>query len=142
MSILTEQFKTTLKSHGKSVTKARLAVFEVLSEHESLTMRELAQYVDQAIDRASIYRAISLFEKLGIVQRIQIGWKYRLELSDTFSPHHHHLHCITCGKLVSLQENENLELLINNLAATAGFKLTQHQLELAGYCRDCQQAKK
>lgn len=89
------------------------------------------------VDRASIYRTVALFEKLGIVQRLQIGWKYKLELTDSFIHHHHHLSCSQCGKIVALPENADLEAALLALATSRGFSAQDHQLEIRGLCGDC-----
>lgn len=90
-----------------------------------------------AVDRASVYRAVGLFERLGIVQRLNTGWKYKIELTDRFSEHHHHLTCTQCGKTIAMNESE-LELLISRLAAHHHFAPTAHQIEIQGLCSNCQ----
>lgn len=142
MSQTEQQMIETLKAHGYSSTSVRRAVFHTLTQEESLTMAKLVKSLSGQIDRASIYRTVELFEQLDIVHRIQIGWKYRLELSDQFSPHHHHIHCTVCKRIVSLKEDSHIEQSIQHLAASAGFKLTAHQLELSGVCSNCRQQKK
>jgi len=102
-------------------------------------MRELTERAGDAIDRASLYRTIDLFEKLGIVQRIYIGWKYKIELSDAFVHHHHHISCLGCGKIVAITEENEIERLIHDLAAKHGFTAENHQLEVRGYCQRCTQ---
>src|SRR5689334_14001769 len=98
---------SVLKDNGLSVTKDRLLVFELLESKPPLTMNELHQLTKDKIDRASLYRVVGLFEKLGIVNRINIGWKYKIELSDTFHVHHHHLTCLKCGKVINIQDEKH-----------------------------------
>jgi len=136
-----EQLISTLREHGQSVTEQRCAVFAALQGQEPLDMHEVAART-AGVDRASVYRTISLFERLGIVQRLQTGWKYKLELSDTFHEHHHHATCLGCGRTISLSENSALESLFQQIAATYDFALTAHQLELQGYCRQCAGARR
>src|SRR6266545_4326582 len=95
-----DNFKQILRDHHQSITGPRMAVFEALLGEEPLSMRELAEKV-RGIDRASVYRAIDLFERLGIVQRLNTGWKYKLELTDKFAEHHHHLTCVNCGRTIA-----------------------------------------
>lgn len=135
MSVAQEQFKTLLKEQGHSLTKARLAVFEALLGQEPLSMHELTAKV-RSNDRASVYRAIDLFERLGIVQRLNTGWKYKLELTDKFAEHHHHLTCTRCGRTTAMNEAE-LESLITRLATRHHFKPTAHQIEIQGICTNC-----
>lgn len=133
-----DQFKSTLKSNNKSITNVRLAVFAALTSTESLTMAELVNIIGASADRASVYRTIKLFEHLGIVQRVHIGWKHKLELSDRFAPHHHHFNCLSCGHHLPITNHLQLERDIAGLCAASNFTPTDHQLEIRGYCQNCQ----
>ena len=129
---------STLKYHGYSITVARQAVFRALQQHEPQTITELTQRCS-AIDRASVYRTVTLFEKVGVAQRLYIGWKYKLELTDAFTHHHHHLSCINCGKIVALPEDTIIERRLLSLAKAQGFQAQDHQIEIRGLCADCRQ---
>lgn len=127
-----------LKTQGYSVTAPRKVVFDALQGQEPQTMRELFLQIQNKIDRASLYRTVTLFEELGVVQRLQIGWKYKLELTDKFSHHHHHLSCIKCGQTIAIDEDTALEKRMRQLAEAQGFKAQDHQLEIRGLCKACQ----
>lgn len=133
-----KEFETKLKAAGYSVTASRRIVFTALQDKEPQTMREILLACDGAVDRASVYRTIALFEELGIAKRLQIGWKYKLELSDAFHHHHHHLTCLKCGEIQPLQEDALLEERLRALADSHQFAMSEHQLELQGVCRKCQ----
>ncbi|HMH31052.1 MAG TPA: transcriptional repressor [Methylomirabilota bacterium] len=137
MSEPIDQLKVVLKQHNQSLTAARQIVFSALQDQEPQTMRELVMACEGLVNRASIYRVVSLFERLGIVQRLQIGWKYKLELTDTFHHHHHHLTCLRCGKIIPLKEDNQLEDRLEYLAKGSGFTMNGHQLEVQGYCYEC-----
>lgn len=134
--------KGTLQGGGYSLTKTRQYVFDALTDSDALSMNQLIRKLENKMDRASIYRTVELFEKLGIVNRIQIGWKYKLELSEAFSDHHHHAACMNCGKVIAFEENVDLEDGINSLASDLNFQLASHSLELRGLCADCQKKPK
>jgi Fur family transcriptional regulator, ferric uptake regulator len=127
-----------LKAYHYSVTDARLKVFKALEHNEPQTMDQIVKKVKNSVNRASVYRVIDLFEKLAIVQRIQIGWKYKLELSNEFQEHHHHVICMQCGRIKSFREPENLDYLLGKIAERENFILQTHQLELQGICASCQ----
>lgn len=93
------------------------------------------------INRASTYRTVFLFEQLGIVQRLQIGWKYKLELSDSFHLHHHHLTCRQCGVVIPFEEDPALEKRLIALARSHDFAMSGHQLEIQGICQSCSTKK-
>lgn len=132
-----ETLTATLKSHGYSVTKSRKAVFAALLDREPQSIAELTKTIGNAIDRASIYRTLELFESLNIVERLPIGWKHKFELSDTFATHHHHATCIRCGKTVPFEESDAIKHELEKQAATIGFQETNHQLEIRGICNIC-----
>jgi Fur family ferric uptake transcriptional regulator len=133
-----QQFKTTLKTADCSLTKTRQLVFTALQDKEPQTMAEVVAACGGQVNRASVYRTIALFERLGIVQRLQIGWKYKLELSDAFHHHHHHLTCRQCGTTIPLPEDEQLEKRLKELAKGQNFAMRGHQLEIQGICQNCQ----
>jgi Fe2+ or Zn2+ uptake regulation protein len=127
-----------LHDNGYSMTTARQIVCEALWRKEPLSVTELTQSLGGQIDRASMYRTILLFEKLGLINRVYIGWKYKIELSDVFSNHHHHISCLTCGKIKAIHEEEDIEQLIQSLADNYGISAVRHQLEIQGHCEQCQ----
>jgi len=130
--------KKSLREHGSSLTAPRQLVFELLLDEEPMSLKALLQKVNGRVDRVSVYRAIALFEKIGIIQRIYIGWKYKLELSDTFSHHHHHMTCLKCGTLIPLHEDNELEAYVQSVATKHGMIATRHQIEIQGICQSCQ----
>lgn len=136
MSQVYRDIATILKNNGLSVTKQRLLVFNILEGREPLTMYELYGLAKGQLDRASLYRIVAVFESLGIVQRVTIGWKYKLELSDKFADHHHHLTCLKCHKIMSIR-GKDLEAFINGLGASHDFQPIEHQVEIQGYCKEC-----
>lgn len=136
MSVNTSVLEAILRKHSYSITKQRLLIFSLLVDQEPMSMYELYDRAERQLDRASAYRIITLFEKLGIVQRINIGWKYKIELSDRFSEHHHHLACTACGKVTPISEEE-LEQFITTVATEHQFIPATHQVEIQGLCRGC-----
>lgn len=129
-------FVQSLKAAGQSLTRPRQLVFDALQHHRSLTMHELTKAC-AGVDRASVYRTVELFEKLGIIVRIPTGWKYRLELGEAFHEHHHHATCRVCGASIALPEDAELEKRLEKLAAQRHFTLESHQIELTGTCEAC-----
>lgn len=126
-----------LRNNSLNVTSARKTVFISLWNKEPQSMRDIEKSVASSIDRTSIYRAIELFNRLGIIHKIQIGWKYKIELSDIFVDHHHHISCLGCGKIIAVHEDAEIENLINEISKKHGFRQPTHQLEIQGYCADC-----
>jgi Fur family ferric uptake transcriptional regulator len=131
-------FNDVLKENGLSMTKTRQYIFELLQDKEPQSMHELFLRGKNKFDRVTLYRTIKLFEEVHIAQRVYTGWKYKLELTDRFSSHHHHLTCQKCGNIIPVKEDSEVETLIANLANQNNFKILNHQLEIQGVCKDCQ----
>jgi Fur family ferric uptake transcriptional regulator len=136
MSTPNTELAIILRNHGFSRTKQRHIVFNLLLNREPMTINELYKHADKQLDRASIYRTVALFEELGIVSRITIGWKYKIELSDIFTEHHHHLSCRMCHAIIPINKDE-LEQFIARLAKENHFTPLEHQVEIQGYCQSC-----
>lgn len=132
-----ETLKAILKQNGYSLTEPRKLVFSSLLGKKPQSMNHLVISMKNKADRASVYRNIELFEKLGIVHRLNIGWKNKFELSEAFIGHHHHFFCTNCGKTYSLGANAMLETMIDTVARKAGFSPHGHQLEIYGLCQNC-----
>jgi Fur family ferric uptake transcriptional regulator len=131
--------RALLKKNGSSLTKPRKAVFELLWNQKPQSMQVLVGRAKNEIDRATVYRTVQLFAELGIIHRLNIGWKYKYELSDVFQGHHHHFHCTNCGTTFTLEPNPMLETMIDTVAAKSEFAPRGHQLEVYGLCPDCKQ---
>jgi len=136
MSQINDEIATILRNNDLSVTKQRVLVFELLEGREPVTMYELYDLAKGQLDRASLYRIVTAFEQRGIVRRINIGWKYKIELSDKFAEHHHHLSCVQCGLVVPIAEHE-LEAFIASISRNHSFTPTEHEIEIQGYCQNC-----
>lgn len=132
-----ERLRQELRTAGYSTTLSRVLVCDELHRNEPLFMKDLVAKLQGRVDRATIYRIVNLFEQLGIIRRIPLGWKYKLELSDKFTDHHHHAHCQICKKIVILPEDNSLESAIGKTAKKAGFAVDEHHLEMRGVCADC-----
>lgn len=135
-------FRQIITSNGYRLTDAREATFRLLISSEPQSINEILTKAKSAnVDRVSVYRNIDLFEKLDIVHRIYIGWKYKIELSDEFVAHHHHLSCLECGKVIDIQDEKHINEFIESVAAKVGFIPRRHLFEVDGYCEDCNNKK-
>lgn len=137
MSLELKRFKTVMSRNGSFLTKQRLELFTYLQSSPAVTINKLINELPGQ-DQATIYRNIKLFERLGIISRLQLGWNSKLELGTAFHDHHHHMSCTVCGKVIAWEEDPVLELRIQTIALKIGFTPVDHQLEIRGVCKDCQ----
>jgi Fur family ferric uptake transcriptional regulator len=126
-----------LLHNSLSRTATRRKVLDLFIDQEPQTIAELQKRAQGAVDRASLYRTIELFEKLAILHRIHIGWKYKLELTDIFQHHHHHISCTGCGQIVAIAEDKRIEAFIAELTKKYQITAATHQLEIQGICAKC-----
>ena len=88
------------------------------------------------IGRATVYRALDLLEKRGMLTRIHLGGCHGYTVCE--EGHHHHLVCGTCNTVIPVDASR-IEVEILKLANDLKFRLDTHMLEFSGECEACQQ---
>ncbi len=137
MDALEIRFIETLREHRARVTDARKEIFDILKRsNEALSLQAIVKQAHHT-DRASVYRIISLFEQLHIVNTLLVGWKKRFELAAPFRPHHHHFVCNSCAKVEEIG-SAHLEHLISTISQQYSFSPVSHSFEVKGMCKTCQ----
>ncbi len=143
MAAGTAELKNKLLTGGYKLTKQRLAVLEVVSQNREkhLSTEEILSEVKkkyQDIGLATVYRAVRLFERIGLVQHISFDdGRLRYQMADPEEKHeHHHLICEICGDVIDVQE-DMLELLEKNVYLEKGFTVYNHRLTVFGICKNC-----
>jgi Fur family ferric uptake transcriptional regulator len=132
-----DKLHSALAEHGHRSTAARKQVYSILaSATQPLSNSEIIDRVSN-IDKVSVYRTLDLYESIGVVHRIWNGFKSKVELSDPFSPHHHHFTCASCGKVISFK-SKDIERAMENLERTMGVTIDYHLVEINGRCDSCQ----
>lgn len=129
--------QSTLKASRRSVTPSRTLIFSVLKSRGPIQISAIVDHFLGKLDRATVYRTLDLFERLGIINRVRHSDSTAVELSEIFVPHHHHGLCQQCGATIDLASTE-LENAISKLAKDNGFLALNHLVELQGYCKQCQ----
>ena len=105
-------------------------MLEAADDHPSVDeVYRRAKDLDSSISIATVYRTLSLFDEMNIVQRHDFNETFaRFEVNTA---HHHHLIDVVTGEVVEFQ-NEPLELLKAKIADELGYELVDHRLELYG----------
>ena len=120
-------------------TKQRIAILEVLTgvrTHPSADWiyDEVRKKLPH-ISKGTIYRNLKVLEEEGAILELNVdGIVGRYEIRQN---NHYHFICEKCGRIFDL--NEPAETKLNmKYAKKTGFKITHHQLEFHGLCKDCQ----
>lgn len=114
----------------------RRRVIEYLARCDcAVTALEIDSELD-GIGRATVYRAIEQLEKLGLIQRVDLGGSaLGYEKVDPSGHHHHHLVCRRCGRVIPF-EDEVLERAVHAIDHP-GFTIESHEITLQGTCANC-----
>ena len=131
-----------LAAAGRKRGGARRAMLELLGgETCALSALEIEDALrgshGRAVSRASVYRILDELERLGLVQRVEIGQAMvRYERVCEQDEHHHHLVCDECGVVIPFSDPA-LEQAISSLSERVPLVVSEHEIVLHGCCRDC-----
>jgi Fur family ferric uptake transcriptional regulator len=137
-----DRAQQALAASGRKRGGARRALLELLdSQACALTAAEIETALGagsaRRVSRASIYRILDELERLGLVQRVEVGEAMaRYERSGEEAGHHHHLVCDRCGRLTPFYDRE-LERAIARLSDEVPLRVTEHEIVLRGVCPTC-----
>lgn len=134
-----------LKAAGFKMTSPRLKILSVLEEqpHRHLSAEEVYKTLlerEETMSLATIYRTLTQFHEAGLVKRHHFH-EDRSVFELTQAEHHDHLICIHCGQVQEFVDL-NIEKQQEAIAQAAGFKITDHELNLYGICPACQKLGK
>jgi Fur family ferric uptake transcriptional regulator len=126
------------------LTQNRKIVAKVISESKDHPdVEEIwhrANKISKKIGIATVYRAVKMFDELGLIARHDFGGegKSRYEILEA-DDHHDHLIDITNHKIIEFV-NDELEKFKTKIAKDMGYELVGHRLEL--YCKPLDKKKK
>jgi len=144
MSINMVDLREKLKEKQYKLTPQRQTILQTFVEnHEQhLSAEDVYHIVRQKtpeIGLATVYRTLELLSELEVLQKMDFGdGRSRYEINEANTPHHHHhLICLSCGKVKEF-EDDLLETLETAIARKSNFLIMDHQLKFYGYCQECQ----
>jgi Fe2+ or Zn2+ uptake regulation protein len=131
-----------LRGVDQRYTAGRRAIIGLLvSAGHPVSIGDIAQRLP-GLPRSSAYRHLTDLEAAGIVRRVTANDEFtRFELAEDLTEHHHHLLCITCGKVIDVTLPAGFEqavaTTIGQLADAEGFQPQSHRLDVLGVCAAC-----
>lgn len=137
-----EQATYVLKDNGYKLTPQRKAILSILcdNKHSLLSTHTIFKSLQKhksIPNLTTVYRNIDLLVQLNIVHKILSTdgtAHYQLNQSE-HTKHQHYLICKQCGNSQSIDYCPLKD--IKKVSDSQSFTLTDHKLELYGYCKNC-----
>jgi len=135
-----DNFKTLIEGDGSDRVKERLDVIDVfLGTEEHITLDQMIHLLKEKghdFDPVFVAQCMNRMVEWGFAQKKQFeGQPIRYEHRH-LGRHHDHLICTKCGKIVEFADEE-IERRQLEVAATYGFHVLQHRMEIYGLCAQC-----
>ncbi|GAA0380232.1 Fur family transcriptional regulator [Bacillus horti] len=133
-----EQALSTLKKNGYKYTGKREEMVRVFAREKRYVsakdMLEFMKFDYPNISFDTIYRNLSLFSDLEIIESTELNGERIYRLACETEQHHHHLICTLCGR------TKKLDMCPMNavIGEPTGFTITGHKFEIYGYCETCE----
>ena len=135
-----ELLQKYLHEKGLKSTTQRDDIIDVFFKTSThINLEELLKRVrrrNPKVGYATVYRTMKLLTGCGIAIERQFGdgqTRYEHIPDDS---HHDHCICVKCGKIIEF-ENQKIEHLQKEIAEKLSFTVTNHKLELYGFCSKC-----
>jgi Fur family ferric uptake transcriptional regulator len=122
-------------------TEQRQLILEIIQQArghlDADGIYQLARQKSPNISLSTVYRSLQLFKELELIEEHQFDGMRRCYETAPQSKHHH-LVCLGCGRIFEFK-CPSAEKLKSRISREEGFKVTDAEVRLAGYCPDCQQ---
>ncbi|MFC1957434.1 Fur family transcriptional regulator [Chloroflexota bacterium] len=120
-------------------TKQREAILNLLRHADSHPTADWiygeVRKVIPNISNGTVYRNLKILRETGEISELNLsGAVSRFEGRQD---NHYHFRCEKCGRVFDVEEPVNNEL-DKRVSIKTGFKISYHQLEFRGLCKDCQ----
>ena len=135
-----ERFLDFLAQKKLRLTAPRRAIIEaVFGTQKHFTADQLlawAQQRDKSVSRATVYRTLPLLTESGLVREMDFGGDHKFyDPNYAEHPHHNHIICQDCGKIVEF-ESRQIERLENEISRRLGFSVKAHRLQITATCEE------
>lgn len=135
-----EQFKILFKQEDIDRFEDRFIILELfLQTEQHLTLDQLSDYLKEKghrFDHDFIRETMKLMCQFGFARKNRFeNGTVRYEHRH-LGQHHDHMICTKCGNIFEF-ENVQMEHLQDQIAASHGFHMLQHKMEIYGICGAC-----
>lgn len=127
-----------IKQNGYKLTDKREYILEIFAkENKYLTAKEVLEFMQKSFPSLSfdtIYRNLSLFHELGILEATELNGEKHFRFICSVNDHHHHFICLVCGRTKALQACP-MDTILDDLK---DYAVEDHKFEVYGTCPSCQ----
>ena len=135
-----ERFREHLRTVRLPVTSQRMRIARILfNTHRHVSADEIMERLraeGEAVGKATVYRTLGLLVEAGLVREHDFGEGFRRFEPSPTRPHHEHLVCMRCGKVIEFEAPE-IERLERKVADRHRFLPDHHKVEIYGLCEEC-----
>jgi Fe2+ or Zn2+ uptake regulation protein len=134
--------ESRLRRIDQRYTAGRRAIVDLLvSAGHPVSIGDIAERLP-GLPRSSAYRHLVDLHAAGLVRRVTANDEFtRFELAEDLTEHHHHLLCVSCGKVIDVTLPAGFEqqvaAAIGQLADAESFQAHGHRLDVLGLCAAC-----
>jgi Fur family ferric uptake transcriptional regulator len=135
-----QQFKELFKQEHIDNFEDRFKVLEAFLQTEKhVSINELVERLDNKgwrLDSEFVKETLKLMCRFGFAHKSRFDNGIILYEHRHLGQHHDHMICTKCRKILEFEE-DLIEQLQIKIAATYGFHMLQHKLEIYGICNNC-----
>jgi Fe2+ or Zn2+ uptake regulation protein len=131
-----------LRDVDQRYTAGRRAIIDLLAQTgHPVSIGDIADRLP-SLPRSSAYRHLVDLQIAGLVRRVSASDEFaRFELAEDLTEHHHHLLCISCGKVTDVTPTPTFERqvskTVDDLSSVENFEPHSHRLDVLGLCASC-----
>ena len=128
---------------NRRATKQRKAILRILRNTRSHpTADQIYDAVRKEIpniSKGTVYRNLQVLREDGAISELNLNGT--LSRYEEKQDKHYHFRCERCGRVFDLDEPVNTEM-EKKVAERTGFRVSSHQTEFRGSCKECQLKEK
>ena len=125
-------------------TSQRRLLLDLLNQSEGHLdadeLFRLAKEREPRISLSTVYRNLSLFKELGLIQQRHLADEHH-HYEVKGKREHYHLVCLNCGKVVEFQ-SPLAKRMKEDISKRTGFEILDGDIRLNGYCERCCRERK
>jgi len=135
-----EQFKKLFEQEGIDCLEDRMKVLEAFFETErhisEIELFEIIKEKETGLTPAFISETLDLMCRYGFAHKHRFNNGVIRYEHRHIGQHHDHMICTKCNQIIEFKNNQ-LESFQLQVAATHGFHMLQHKMEIYGICAHC-----